>query len=190
MSECAHHNGINQCAHHDISRRRFTSLAIAGAGSLLLPASALADTTDALSIMCIDFRLVNRGISFLNRKPPAAGTGKYDIVALAGASLAGVSTALKETVPGFWQQVSTAVGLHKIQKVVMLDHMQCGAYNAEFNNGERMPRHVELPHHLDTWVKVADEFHKRAREGKLPALPLDFFLMELNGRISERRHIP
>ncbi len=174
---------------HGISRRHFGSLAIASAGALLLPASALADTTDALSIMCIDYRFVGRGVNFLNRKPPAAGTGNYDIVALAGASLAGVSTALEETVPGFWQQVSTAVDLHEIHRVVMLDHMQCGAYDAEFNHGERMPPHVERPHHLDTWVKVAGRIPQARRgEGKLPALPLDFFLMELNGQISERRH--
>jgi hypothetical protein len=177
---------MHACAHHDISRRGFASLALAGAGSLLLPDFAFAAPTDALSIMCIDHRFVTRTIGFFNR-PPQAGAERYDLVALAGASLAGVAEKLEETVPGFWQQVATAAGLHHIHRVVLLDHMKCGAYEKEFNNGNEMPPAVERAHHRDTWVKVAAEFHKRRDEGTLPPLRLSFSLMETSGQISEHR---
>ena len=144
-----------------------------GGETVTQDSSAFAAPTDALSIMCIDHRFVTRTIGFFNR-PPQAGAERYDLVALAGASLAGVAEKLEETVPGFWQQVATAAGLHHIHRVVLLDHMKCGAYEKEFNNGNEMPPAVERAHHRDTWVKVAAEFHKRRDEGTLPPLRLSF----------------
>jgi|HubBroStandDraft_5_1064220.scaffolds.fasta_scaffold131869_2 hypothetical protein len=188
------------CTSHDskhekpgMSRRNFGTMALAGASSLLLPRAALAaDPTDALSIMCIDHRFVTRTINFFNMIPPAAGTENYDLAALAGASLAGVAEKepVKATVPAFWVQVDLAVQLHTIHRVVLLDHMECGAYWNEFNNGNRMTPDDERRRHLETWPKVAAEFHNRARARRLPPLMLDFFLMEMSGAIGQRRHYP
>ena len=98
----------HDCTHTstDFTRRGLARLALAGAAALTLPGEARAadkkDTVlDALCLMCIDYRLVTTGVRAFDRNwppppppiPPLPGPGyrKYDLVALAGASLAATS---------------------------------------------------------------------------------------------------
>lgn len=145
---------------HAISRRGFAAFAAGAAAVGLLPRRGLAaGSIEALCIMCIDYRLVDSGVGFFDDR---VGHGKYDIVALAGASLAGVSPNLfKPTVPGFWQQIDVARDLHEIRKVVVLDHMDCGAYKEEFNGGQPMPPDEERKKHLEMMTLVKRNFVAR-----------------------------
>lgn len=163
------------CTSHDhggISRRGFATVAMAGAALSLLPFRAWAGQTEALSFMCIDYRLVDGAIAFYDRNP---GPAHFDLVALAGASLAGVLTKFPEAVPGFWKQIDLALQLHHIRKVMVLDHMQCGAYAAQFNNGQPMPDAQERAAHRATMSQVKTAFYNRYP----PSLGLEFFLMEV-----------
>ena len=139
----------------DISRRGLGLMTLAVGGLSLVPfgadAAGAKAKVDNLAIMCIDFRLVNRSISFFNsRTGPQPPTNRdYDLVALAGASLAGVAGGLFEpTTHGFWQQVFAADHLHDIKRVIVLDHMGCGAYNEEFNGGGTLPAPRERELHI------------------------------------------
>lgn len=161
---------------HDLNRRSLIALAATGAGLALLPGRALAaGAVDALCIMCIDYRLVDNGVSFFDN---TVGIGRYDIVALAGASLAGASPSLlKPTVPGFWQQIDVARDLHDINKVVVLDHMDCGAFKQEFNNGKPMPYEAERKKHIEMMQAVRATFRTRKWGPKGPPPGgVDFFL--------------
>jgi len=128
------------CDHHptDFSRRGFAGLAALGAGLSLLPARALAQTPKAagprfLGVMCIDYRFTMIAQAVFNSQ---AGIGGYDLVALAGASLAANSPwAFPNETPGFLEQLAVARSLHQdIANVLVLDHMQCGAYKVVFGN--------------------------------------------------------
>lgn len=148
------------CTDHQfqgISRRGFAAMAVAGAGLTLLPTRlSAAAKIDALCIMCIDFRLVDTGVHFFDT---TVGTGDYDFVALAGASLAGVpTTQFNPTDQGFWIQVATATNLHEIQRVVVLDHMDCGAYAAVYNGGKPMDPDAERAAHRRVMQQVNDIF--------------------------------
>lgn len=142
---------------HGISRRSFAVMALAGAGVGLIPFDArAAGQIDALCIMCIDYRLVDRGVSYFDGY---VGPGNFDIVALAGASLAGVSPRVfVPTGPGFWQQMNVARDLHTISRVIVLDHMECGAYWAEFNGGQPMKPEDEYPLHVQVQNKLTSAF--------------------------------
>lgn len=143
---------------HGISRRNFTVMALAGAGVGLVPFGARAAAKiEAACVMCIDYRLVDKGVAYFDEK---VGRRNFDIVALAGASLAGASSnTFAKTVPGFWQQMRAARDLHDINRVLVLDHMQCGAYWAEFNGGRPMEPDKELVAHHQMWPVLQQRFN-------------------------------
>lgn len=174
----------------DLSRRHFSRLILAGAAVSIVPVGAQAaeaaksdakaadcpkvTPVPALAVMCIDYRLVNPGVEFFNRH---IGLKKYDIVALAGASLAaGSPEAFKETVEAFYQQVEAAWTLHRIQKVVFIDHLDCGAFKVEFNHGcDFSSPAEELHYHRQVAEHVAEDFPKRTAHLK-PAIGLEFWI--------------
>ncbi len=130
------------------SRRGFAGLAACGLGLSLLPAGALAQTPKppptALSVMCIDYRYINYGVDFFNKQ---AGVRNFDEVELAGAALAVYSpSAFPAVTPAFWEQLAAARSLHKdISRVLLLDHMACGAYKVQF--GEMTPDEERRKHY-------------------------------------------
>ena len=82
---------------------------------------------DALLLTCMDFRF------FLKIAEMMKGI-KYDHVILAGAAL-GVVVKNPRCLPGkarwqdtFFDHLELAIALHKIKKVIVLEHRDCGAY--------------------------------------------------------------
>lgn len=80
---------------------------------------AMAHTTDAIVVHCIDFRFQKFVSDWLDKN---LGDLHYDRVALAG-GIFDLYTILK--------QVSISDRLHKIKKVILLNHEDCGAYGVE-----------------------------------------------------------
>lgn len=145
---------------HGISRRGFGAMTLAGAGLTLMPlrAAVAADVVlEALCIMCIDYRLVDSAVEFFDTDPRGPGRTKYDLVALAGASLAGTRGGLfTPTQPGFWQQVYAARKLHNIKRVIVLDHMDCGAFKTVY--GANITPEQEHEFHIDRMKSVRQTF--------------------------------
>jgi carbonic anhydrase len=76
---------------------------------------------ETLVVHCIDYRLQEYLNKWLESNLPARG---YDRVSIAG----GVYDVFYTI-----RQVDVAVRLHKIAKVVLFNHEDCGAYGAEGN---------------------------------------------------------
>jgi hypothetical protein len=170
------------CNSHDhgslgISRRGLGLAALAGATAMAFaPGAFAASEIDAFSVMCIDYRLVTRGVEFFDSHQ-GPGPGNYDLVALAGASLSAASeTMFLPTVPGFWQQLGAAYKLHKIKKVVVLDHMGCGAFAEAFNGGNPLPPDREHALHVAMMTHLKQLMPERAPGVGAPVLPLEFWL--------------
>jgi hypothetical protein len=174
----------HDCRHTtDLTRRGLVGMALAGAASLALPGGARAADIqlDALCLMCIDYRLVTSGVNNFNTPGagrPGPGQSKYDLVTLAGASLAATSeTNFSLTMAGFWQQFGAAWALHKIQKLVVLDHMGCGAYDVQFNGGNRLPPDREFELHKQQMRRLRDILPEHARAVGAPAtMPVEFWI--------------
>ena len=162
------------CIHQPtIDRRHFGSLLLGVAGAALLPAAAFASGhIKAMCVTCIDYRFLNKDAAYVANDLNLFR--EADILALAGASLSGVSEMFKASVPAFWEQVGIASKLHAIEKVVVIDHRECGAFNAEF--GVPANRDAETEQHRKVMAKLAQAFKDR----KVP-LPLEFYLMPLEG---------
>jgi len=74
---------------------------------------------EALVVHCMDYRLQKYLNDWLNKNP---GIGNYDRVAIAGGVL-DIYFVLKH--------IELTVRLHKIRKVILVNHENCGAYGPE-----------------------------------------------------------
>jgi len=160
------------CRH--LSRRNFGSLALGLAGLAALPLAARAAEIDALCVCCIDYRLVDNAVAFFDKEQHLLHS--YDLVALAGASLAAVGPAFPTSNPAFWDHVSIARQLHHIKRVVVLDHRDCGAYKVQYGSQYAGSGDAELEQHRGIMKLAKAEFERRKID-----LPVEFYLMGLNG---------
>ncbi|MBE9214682.1 carbonic anhydrase [Plectonema cf. radiosum LEGE 06105] len=130
-------NTINQsktdqcvCCHPSPSRRHFLKSFLPGAVAFSIlqstaPAKAETHQAKALVLSCIDFRFLTAESDFLGRKHLG---GEYDWTALAGASLAVRGFPHPSDAEAFWDQLDLSYRLHHINKVIVIDHQDCGAY--------------------------------------------------------------
>ena len=149
--------------HHErsaLNRRAFATMALGGGASLLLPrgARAAGAAIKAVCIMCIDYRLIDTSVEFFDAK---FGKEQYDLVALAGASLASVSQMFPASVNALWNHITVAHTLHAIKDVVVVDHYECGAYKNEFGPQYTTEPGKELDQHKGVMARMRTEFGRR-----------------------------
>ncbi|MGL5034683.1 MAG: carbonic anhydrase [Microcystaceae cyanobacterium] len=90
----------------------------------VLMAEAATHQAQALVLTCIDFRFVGWEQDFLQQQ----FKGQYDLVSLAGASLALTGFPHAAEAETFWDQLELSRNLHQIKTVIIVDHQDCGAY--------------------------------------------------------------
>jgi carbonic anhydrase len=156
-----------------LHRRQFGLIVAGAAGLALVPFPALAGHAEALVLTCMDYRLVDDAVKFFDAKH---FTGEYDQVSLAGASLAGVSDKFPSSNAAVWDHVQIAKTLHHIQKVIVLDHRDCGAYKVAFGDKFAAEKAAETVQHKEVMVMF-----KAALAKKHPDLGVEFYLMALDG---------
>lgn len=81
-----------------------------------------------LVLMCMDFRFHRQIADLLS----SAGYGSFDVLALPGASKA---VADEGTCGAFLAALDTAITLHGIKRVMIIDHVDCGAYGGSSSFG-------------------------------------------------------
>ena len=158
---------------HEMHRRGLITLMGAGAALGFLPSAASAATVDVLAITCIDYRLVDDGVKFFDGKKL---TNNYDIVALAGASLAAVSDKFPSSNAAIWDHINIAKQLHGIKKVIVLDHRDCGAFKVAYGKAYAGEKAAETAQH-----KMVMENLKNQMSKKHPELTFECYLMALDG---------
>lgn len=163
------------CSLHEraVSRRNFGLLGISALGLSAVPFRARAAEVEALALTCIDYRLVDDGVKFFDGLHL---TNEYDQVALAGASLAGVSPKFPSSNAAFWDHVGIAKTLHHIRKVIVLDHRDCGAYKVAFGKDFAAAHDAETAQHKGVMLQLKAELAK-----KHPELGYESYLMALDG---------
>ena len=103
-----------------------------------------AHNAKAFLITCMDFRFINDEISHMLEKGYDVNFDAY--------SMAGVSIGINQTEYPYWvktlfDHIEISVNLHHIKKVILFDHLDCGAYK-KFRPGfkteqEERDLHVE-----------------------------------------------
>ncbi len=157
-----------------IDRRKLGSLLVCAGSFSLLPGVARAGAVTALAITCIDYRLVDADMRFLDGKHL---DHDYDQVSLAGASLAGVSDKFPTSNAAFWDHINISKQLHHIKEVIVLDHRDCGAFKVAFGSDYKGHGAAETAQH-----KAVMEQVKAKLATTHPDLSSQFYLMALNGK--------
>lgn len=166
-------------ADHGLSRRGFVKLGL-GAGAALwwsfqAKSVKAAGNTEALLLSCMDYRLVDDVVRYMDGR---GLTNKYDHVILAGASLGVLQDKNLSWGQTFWDHVGVAIDLHHIQKVIILDHRDCGAYKVFLGPDAAKDRATETVNH-----SVRLKALKAAIIAKHPSLSVETLIMDLDGKV-------
>lgn len=193
FSSCHH---LQDNSFTGLNRRRFIQLAALGGGVTLLGlatpwrlaqaetkhGAAQADTapvaahgTEALLLSCMDYRLIDDMVNYMDGR---GLTNQYDHIILAGASLGAVTSEFKSWNKTFWEHLKIAIDLHHINRVILMDHRDCGAYKvilkADFAKDPMLEQRV----HGKYLRELEKAIHKN-----YPKLEVETLLMNLDGTV-------
>jgi hypothetical protein len=164
------------CCYPSASRRHFLRSLLPGALALTILQSAAparaGSRTKALVLSCIDFRFLTAERYFLAEKNL---WGQYDWTALAGASLAVTGFPHPADAEAFWDQLDLSYRLHNIEKVIILDHQDCGAYSAMIDPNLSKDPQRELEVHTN----YLNQAYWSIRD-RYPQLKVELYLATLN----------
>ena len=149
--------------------------------------SALSEGIKAFVITCIDFRLIDDAVYYLNSK---GYVDDYDEFILAGASL-GYNTSLNGVNSQFnrWDKIlenhiDISYTLHKIKEIICMEHMDCGAYKAQLNGGNAFSKYEELNKHVNELNKFKMTINnKYVKDDGSPKYDVKLWLMRLDGTV-------
>jgi hypothetical protein len=151
-------------------------IAVAGRQNNTVMNRLSSKTAQAMVLTCMDYRFVNDSVYFFNRM---GFRDDYNKFSLAGASLGYNQSAFPEWSATFDKHVGLAKDLHDINEIVVMDHMDCGAYRILYDNPS-MSRKEEY----DLHVKNLQQF-KGLMQQKYPSLKVSAQLIDLDGSVTE-----
>ena len=130
----------------------------------------------ALVLSCIDYRFIDHTTNLLQLGPLNM---KYDFTALPGSSLSFNQRKFKCWRTTFLETVKLAIQLHHIGEIVVIDHMDCGAYallypHIKMNSEEEKNLHI----------KNINKFIKRMRKF-FPKLKYTGYLLDIDGKVEQ-----
>jgi carbonic anhydrase len=133
-------------------------------------------TAKAMVLSCMDFRFVTDKVNFLNNMGYKDDYSKF---VLAGSSLGYNQDDFPEWSKSFDKHVELAMDLHKIDEVIVVDHMDCGAYRILYDN-QSMSKEEEHKLHQKNLNKFKSLINK-----KFPSLKVTMLLINTDGTFSE-----
>jgi hypothetical protein len=136
---------------------------------------AASHDAEALLLSCMDFRLMDQVSAFMARE---GLTHQYDHVILAGASLVPATDAFPEWNAAFWKHLELALQLHRIRRVVVLDHRDCGAYKLVLGPDVVRDRPTETQTHSRYLTQLRADIR-----AEYPTLRVDLLIMDLDGTV-------
>jgi carbonic anhydrase len=155
-------------------------LAASTAPATYVPAAGEAD---ALLLSCMDYRLVHHVADVMQNHYHMEG--KYDYVILAGASLGATNKMFPAWGTTFWEHLKTAIALHSIHEVIIMDHRNCGAYKVILKKDfPEKPTPAQLKEETAVHKTQLDAL-ARAVHKKYPKLEVETLLMNLDGSVEK-----
>jgi len=128
----------------------------------------------AIVLSCIDYRFIDSTINFLESTPKLAG--KHNLTALPGGSLGYNQKKYEYWRKTFIDIVNLSIELHGIKKIIVFDHMDCGAYHMFYPEIEK-PEEERILH-----VKNITKFARKLSK-MFPKLKCEGFLIHDNGKV-------
>ena len=130
----------------------------------------------ALVLSCIDPRFQPIVYNYLKKKKLK---GKYSSFTIAGSALGVTANRFKKWHKVFWENFDTSVKLHKIKKLIVINHKDCGA--AKIANGKKeFSPAIENKIHRVSFSKIKKQIKK-----KFPKLKVELNLISLDSKITK-----
>ena len=122
----------------------------------------------AMVLSCIDPRFQPTVFNYLKKKKL---TGKYSSFTIAGSAIGVTTNKFKRWHKVFWENFDTSVKLHKIKKLIVINHRDCGV--AKIINGKKEFSSInETKVHKTSFKKLKKIFKK-----KYPKLKIELNLL-------------
>ena len=132
----------------------------------------------AMVLSCMDPRFQPIVYNYLKKKKLI---GKYSAFTIAGSAIGVTASKFKKWHKTFWDNIDTSIKLHKIKKLIVINHRDCGA--AKIINGEKeFNRANETKIHKNSFLKLKKLFRK-----KYPKLTIELKLISLNQKVENLR---
>ena len=130
----------------------------------------------AMVLSCMDPRFQNLVNNYLKKQKLS---GKYSAFTIAGAAVGVTHNKFKKWHKTFYDNLSTSIKLHQIEKLIVINHKDCGA--AKIVNGKKAFNITnEQKIHKESFSKLKKEIKK-----KFPKLKVELNLMSLKGKITK-----
>ncbi|MDA8984577.1 carbonic anhydrase [Candidatus Pelagibacter sp.] len=130
----------------------------------------------AMVLSCMDPRFQHLVYNYLKKKKL---TGKYSAFTIAGAAVGVTHNKFKQWHKTFYNNLATSIQLHKIEKLIVINHKDCGA--AKIANGKKEFNVTNKKKiHEDSFSKLKKEIKKR-----FPKLKVELNLMSLESKITK-----
>ena len=159
------------------SRRQFLQVSAAAGLAMFAPqlVKAATGSYDAMLLSCIDPRFQK---PVFENEVKQGLTGKYSAFTIAGASVGVVAPAFKDWHETFWGNLAASVQLHNINRVIVINHRDCGAAKIAYGEAAVATPAAET----ETHKKALLEFKKQLAV-RQPKLGSSLGLMALDGTI-------
>ena len=125
---------------------------------------------EAMVLSCMDPRFQPKVYRYLKGKKL---TGKYSSFTIAGAAIGVTHKKFKKWHSTFIDNLSTSIKLHKINKLIVINHRDCGAAKI-VNNKKKFNFTIENKIHKDSFKKIKKILCKR-----FPTLKISFKILSL-----------
>jgi len=160
-------------------RRNFLRLAGLGTiGAVLAPYGAwgqVKPTYDAMVLSCIDPRIIDPVNRYLAQNNLL---GKYSQFTIAGAAVAVEAPLFRSWHQTFWDNLATSIDLHKINRLIAIDHRDCGAAKLAYGPDSIATRAKETETHRKVLALFKHQMHQRH-----PTMAVEGYLMDLDGQV-------
>ena len=130
----------------------------------------------AMVLSCIDPRFQHLVYNHLKKKKL---TGKYSAFTIAGAAVGVTHNKFKKWHNTFYDNLAVSIQLHKIEKLIVINHKDCGA--AKIANGKKeFTLANEKKIHQVSFNKLKKEIKKR-----FPKLKIELNVISLDSKITK-----
>ena len=125
---------------------------------------------EAMVLSCMDPRFQSKVYNYLKAQKL---TGKYSSFTIAGAAIGVTAKKFKKWHSTFIDNLSTSIKLHKINKLIVINHRDCGAAKI-VNDKKKFNSIIENKIHKDSFKKIQKILNK-----KFPTLKVNFKILSL-----------
>ena len=130
----------------------------------------------AMVLSCIDPRFQPIVFNYLKKRKL---NGKYSSFTIAGSAIGVTAPKFRKWHKTFWDNLETSIKLHKIKKLIVINHRDCGAAKIIYGK-KKIDYFNETKIHKNSFIKIKNSF-----KNKYPNLKIETILAGLNKKVEK-----